>query len=163
MFRRLTIVTGVAIAFLTANVATADASEPRSNPRDEIKAVIKATQIAIANGASATELSEMLYAPDIIEVGEGEPGPKLGMKSAIAEVEAHWASLGPGGHKKCKLRLADYPGLASETTYASFVVLHCEPNPPALMEAQDIRCLYVWKKLPQGWRVVMFQWGIGTL
>jgi ketosteroid isomerase-like protein len=153
----------IALPFLIAVALFSGNSVAQSDPREEIRATIEATQIAIANGVSPAEFSRMLYSPDIIEVGEGLQDPTIGIENATTAVADHWASIGPEGLKNCELSLADYPGVFSETIYASFVVLRCKANPPKVMEAQNIRCLYVWKKLPQGWRVAMFQWGLGNL
>ncbi len=141
--------------------ATADAAAPSA--REEIKAALDAQYAAIVGGISAAKFAELLYTPDVVIVGEGDTGLKHGIKTAISELEAHWASLGPDGVKKCKVSLAEGPAVQSAKTYASFAVLHCEPNPPAVKEAGDFRVLYVWKKLPQGWRVALEQWGIGKL
>jgi ketosteroid isomerase-like protein len=145
----------------SASAATANAAEP--SPRDEIKAALDAQYAAILGGISAAKFAEMLYTPDVVIVGEGDTGLKHGIHTAISELEAHWASLGPDGVKKCRVSLAEGPAVHSAKTYASFAVLHCEPNPPAVKEAGDFRVLYVWKKLPQGWRVALEQWGIGKL
>ena len=155
------ILSGVAVAMLMSGAGSAAA--PKPTPREEIKAALEAQYAAIVGGISAPKFSEMLYAPDVIIVGEGDTGLKRGIESAAEEVAAHWASLGPGGVKKCKLALAEDAGVSSATTYASFGVLHCEPNPPTVKEAGDYRALYVWKKLPQGWRVELEQWGLGKL
>jgi hypothetical protein len=32
-----------------------------------------------------------------------------------------------------------------------------------MKEAMDFRTVYVWKKLPQGWRVALEMWGLGKL
>lgn len=158
------IVSGALIAVsLIAGAGAAAASAGGPSPRDEIKAGLDAQYAAILAGISAAKFAEMLYAPDVVIVGEGDTGLQRGIKTATAEVEAHWASLGPNGVKKCKISLADDTAIYSANTYASFGVLHCEPNPPATKQAGDYRVLYVWKKLPQGWRVALEQWGIGKL
>jgi hypothetical protein len=163
MSHHRTVSSALIVLLLIAGAGAAVADSVRPSPRDEIKAALDAQYAAILGGISAAKFAEMLYAPDVVIVGEGDKGLQHGIKTATADVEAHWASLGPDGVKKCKVSLANGPGVSSATTYASFGVLHCEPNPPASKEASDIRVLYVWKKLPQGWRVALEQWGIGKL
>jgi ketosteroid isomerase-like protein len=158
------ILIGLGTAVAIAGAAVADCGPTTPNPTAEIRATIDAFQAAVTRGESAAVAAELLFAPDVVMVGEGEAGTRRGIKIAIAEMEAHWAAMGPGGIQKCsKLQLADDTAVYSADTYASFLALHCEPNPPAVEAAQDVRVLYVWKKLPQGWRVALEQWGIGKL
>ena len=153
---------GVATAFLIAMTALG-ADPDKLDTRDQIKAKIAEVNAAVIGGKSPPEVTELLYAPDMIAIGEGEPEATRGIKAMTAGIEASWAASGPDGQKKCVLSLTDDAGVASADTYASFVTLHCEPNPPAVKEAMDIRAIYVWKRLPQGWRVVLEQWGVGKL
>lgn len=155
---------GLGTAIAIGGAAVADCRSTTPNPTAEIRAAIDAFQAAVTRGESAAAAAELLFAPDVIMVGEGEAGSRRGIKIAIAEMEAHWAAMGPGGIQKCaKLKLAEDTAVYSAETYASFLELHCEPNPPAVNEAQDVRMVYVWKKLPQGWRVALEQWGVGKL
>lgn len=158
------ILIGLGAAVAIAGAAVADCGPTTHNPTGEIQAAIDAFQAAVTRGESAAKAAELLFAPDVVMVGEGEAGSRRGIKIAIAEMEAHWAAMGPGGIQKCaRLKLAEDTAVYSAETYASFLELHCEPNPPAVSEAQDVRLIYVWKKLPQGWRVALEQWGIGKL
>ena len=162
MTRRLTAVFGVTTALLIA-VGTAGAEPSESSIRQEIEAAVDVIQAAVESGKSAATVAELLYTEDVVIVGEGGGPAVRGKQAALEEMEAHWASLGPGGVQRCKLALADDPGVASAETYASFFVLHCKPNPPVVEEHGDVRGIYVWKKLPQGWRVAIEQWGVGKL
>lgn len=143
--------------------AVVTVASPANGTLNEIKAAMNAVEAAVLGGESPAKVAELLYAPDVVMVGEGEANATRGMKAAVAALESHWASLGPDGQKHCKLRLTDEQAVASATTYAAFLVLHCEPNPPAMKEAMDFRTMYVWKKLPQGWRVALEMWGAGSL
>lgn len=163
MTRNRTMTGGVATALIIVAATVAVADAPEQTPREQIKAHVDAVQTAVMRGDSPAQVAQLLYAPDIIMVGEGEAGPTRGMKAAIKALEDHWASLGPDGQKHCTLSLGSDPGVGSATTYAAFVLLHCEPNPPTIKEPSDFRTVYVWKKLPQGWRVAIEQWGAGKL
>jgi uncharacterized protein YbdZ (MbtH family) len=152
---------GAAAALLAA--AAAGAGPEASETRHQIEAAVGKIQAAVQGGQSAAQVAELLYTNDIIIVGEGGAPAARGRQAALAAMEAHWASLGPDGVKRCKLALADDPGVASAETYASFFVLHCDPIPPSAEQIPDVRGIYVWKKTPHGWRVALEQWGIGKL
>ncbi|MBL8267628.1 hypothetical protein [Steroidobacter sp.] len=151
----------VTVALLLSTVVTSVAA--RADTLQEIKAEMATVETALMGGASPAKVAELLYAPDVVMVGEGEAGVTRGMKSAVQALEEHWAGLGPDGQKHCKLTLTGEQAVASATTYAAFLVLHCKPNPPATKEAMDFRTVYVWKKLPQGWRVAIEMWGVGKI
>lgn len=164
MTRVRQVLVGLVSAVAIAGTAVADCDSTTPNPTAEIRATIDAFQAAVTRGESAATAARLLFAPNVITVGEGEAGSRRGIETAIAEMTAHWAAMGPGGIQKCdKLKLAADTAVYSADTYAAFLELHCEPNPPAVNEAQDVRVLYVWKKLPQGWRVALEQWGVGKL
>jgi ketosteroid isomerase-like protein len=144
-----------------AAVADVD-SGTNSSPKEAVRRVMREADAAMASGAPAAKISAILYSSDVVIVGEGDKGAQRGMKAATADVEGFIASLGPNGGKSCKSESVD-PIVSSKNTYASFMLIHCDANPPTLPDAMDVRCLYVWKKLPQGWRVVLEQWGVGKL
>lgn len=150
-----------ALVIVPATVAFADVAGQTT--REEIRAHVDSVQAAVMRGASAAQVAQLLYAPDVLVVGEKEAVPTRGMQAATKAVEADWAGLGPDGQKRCILSLGSDPGVGSDTVYAAFVTLHCEPNPPTSQEVSDFRTLFVWKKLPQGWRVALEQWGTGKL
>jgi ketosteroid isomerase-like protein len=162
IFSRAFFIGAATTSFISCAVITA-ASPAGAGTLNEIKAAMNTVEAAVMGGESPAKVAELLYAPDVVMVGEGEANATRGMKAAVEALESHWASLGPDGQKHCKLRLTDEQAVASATTYAAFLVLHCEPNPPAVKEAMDFRTLYVWKKLPQGWRVALEMWGAGKL
>lgn len=152
---------GAAAAFLAMTGAEAGPAE--SQIRHQVAAAVDEIQAAVQGGKSAAQVAELLYTNDIIIVGEGGAPASRGKHAALAAMEAHWASLGPGGVRLCKLALADDPGVASAETYASFFVLHCDPVSPSAGQIPDVRGIYVWKKTPRGWRVALEQWGMGKL
>ena len=161
LIRRSRVIFGAAAMLLTATVAGAGTAE--SQTRHQVEAAVNEIQAAVAGGQSAAKVAELLYTNDIIIVGEGGLPAARGKQAALAAMEAHWASLGPDGVKRCKLALAKDPGVASAETYASFFVLHCDPMSPSAEQIPDVRGIYVWQKTPQGWRVALEQWGIGKL
>lgn len=135
----------------------------KADTLQEIKAAMATVETALMGGASPAKVAELLYAPDVVLIGEGEASVTRGLKAATTMLEEHWKGLGPDGQKYCKLSLSGEQAVSSSTTYAAFLVLHCKPNPPATKEAMDFRTVYVWKKLPQGWRVAIEMWGLGKI
>jgi hypothetical protein len=140
----------------SATTATADGT------RVEIARALQALEMALARGESATALSKMLYAEDDLLIGEGEDGSSRGMAATIKDYQEWIDSLGPGGTKGCKYTIVD-PVVASATTFSSFLQLHCKANPPVLPKDQDWRLMYVWKKQPEGWRVVLEMYVSGKM
>ena len=146
---------------LTASMlpgASAEAKETLTRAERKAQAAVWQTlqnvEVALQSGASAEKLVEMLYAENIVITEEPPVVNLRGTKQAIEGVQAFLDYLGPGGGKGCKYRLVE-PYVASATTFSSYLALNCSANPPTMKENLDLRLLYVWKKLPQGWRVVL--------
>ena len=150
----------VAAAWLVALSAgfiskSSSATTPNADAtRTEIEQALRAVEEVLARGDSATAMSKMLYAENDLIIGEGQDGSTRGMAATIKDVQEWMDSLGPGGTKGCKYTIVD-PVVVSATTFSSFVQLHCKANPPALPKDQDYRVMYIWKKRPEGWRVVL--------
>lgn len=140
----------------SATTATADGT------RVDIERALQTLEMALARGEGATALSKVLYAQDDLIIGEGEGGGARGMAATIKEYQEWIDSLGPGGTKGCKYTIVD-PVVASATTFSSFLRLHCKANPPVLPKDQDWRLMYVWRKQPDGWRVVLEMYVSGKM
>jgi ketosteroid isomerase-like protein len=155
--------TGVAIC-LAAGVSQAVLAAPPATDgtKAEIAATLHTLEKALARGDSATQISKLLYAEDDLLTGEGETGGTRGMAATIKDVQGWMDSLGPGGTKGCKYTIVD-PVVSSTTTFSSFLLLHCKANPPVLAKDQDLRMMYVWRKQPEGWRVVLEVYEEGKL
>jgi ketosteroid isomerase-like protein len=130
--------------------------------KEQIARALHSLEHALARGDSATEIAKMLYADDDVLTGEGEPGSTRGMADTIKDVQGWMDSLGPGGTKGCKYRIVD-PVVSSATTFSSFLLLRCKANPPVLKTDQELRMMYVWKKFPEGWRVVLEMYASGSM
>ncbi len=152
-----------ATAAVAASLAlVARPASAADSTRSQIEASIHKVEKALARGESAKVISKMLYAQDDLLTGEAEKGGTRGMAATIKDVQAWMDSLGPGGTKGCKYKLVD-PVVSSATTFSSFILLKCKANPPVLKEDQDLRMMYVWKKFPHGWRVVLEMYEPGKL
>jgi ketosteroid isomerase-like protein len=142
---------------------TSSATTPIADAtRTQIEHTLQALERALVRGDGATALSKMLYAENNLIAGEGEDGSTRGMDATIKDYQAWIDSLGPGGTKGCNYTIVD-PVVASATTFSSFLQLHCKANPPALPQDKDWRLMYVWKKQPEGWRVVLEMYVSGKL
>ena len=130
--------------------------------KEQIATALHSLEQALARGDSATQIANRLYASDDLLTGEGEPGSTRGMADTIKDVQGWMESLGPGGTKGCKYTIVD-PVVSSATTFSSFLLLRCRANPPVLKEDQVLRMMYVWKKLPEGWRVVLEMYAAGKM
>jgi hypothetical protein len=130
--------------------------------KEQIATALHSLEQALARGDSATQIANRLYASDDLLTGEGEPGGTRGMADTIKDVQGWMDSLGPGGTKGCKYTIVD-PVVSSATTFSSFLLLQCRANPPVLKEDQVLRMMYVWKKLPEGWRVVLEMYAAGKM
>ena len=148
-------------ALAVSVAAVVSAATQGSATRNEVQAAMDAFQAAVRSGQSAAQAAELLYTHDVIIVGEGGAPPSRGRPAAVAAMQAHWSSLGRDGVKRCNLSLSGDAAVASAETYASFFALHCDPVAPSSEHIEDIRGIYVWRKTPQGWRVVLEQWGVG--
>lgn len=142
----------------SSSAATPSADATRS----EIELALRTIEQALARGDSATVISKMMYSDNDRLTGEGQSGSTRQMAGTIKDFQEWLESLGPGGAKGCKFTIVD-PVVASSLTFASFVQLHCSANPPVLAKNQEYRVLYVWRKLPDGWRVVLEMYLSGRL
>jgi ketosteroid isomerase-like protein len=140
-------------AGVVPGMALANPPAAQAQSRAAVESVLRAVEAALARGDTAEKVTKMLYAEDIV-ITEDEPGSIRGLAAATQGVQGFIDSYGPGGGKGCKFTLVD-PAVASSTTFTSYLSLSCKANPPVLKENMDLRLLYSWKKLPQGWRVVL--------
>jgi ketosteroid isomerase-like protein len=135
------------------SIAQADQPAAPGQSRAAIEKVLHSVEAALARGDTAAQLTNMLYADNVV-ITEDDPGSMRGTAAAIKGVQDWLDSLGPGGGKGCKYGVIE-PTVESSTTFTSYLSLHCNANPPVLKEDMDLRMIYAWKKLPQGWRVVL--------
>lgn len=152
----------VATAFAICSTATCAAPPHEDATRAQIERALQTLEQALVRGDSATAVAKSLYAEDGLLTGEGETGSTRGMAATIKDVQGWMDSLGPGGTKGCKYTIVD-PVVSSPTTFSSFLLLKCKANPPVLVADQELRMMYVWKKLPEGWRVVLEMYESGNL
>jgi ketosteroid isomerase-like protein len=142
---------------MTARSADAVAAQAKA----EVAEALHRLEGAFEDGANGAKLAELLYADDVLMVGEGEPGSSRGIKTAASDTDDWIKSLGgPNGEKSCKYTIEE-PVVASRTTFTSFLLLTCKANPPALPQDQVLRMVYAWRKTAKGWRVELEMWAPG--
>lgn len=130
--------------------------------RSQIEFALRTIEQALSRGDSAAAISKMMYDENDRLTGEGQSGSTRQMAGTIKDFQEWLESLGPGGAKGCKFTIVE-PVVASSRTFSSFVQLHCSANPPVLPKDQEYRVLYVWRKEPEGWRVVLEMYLTGKL
>ncbi|MDB6105811.1 MAG: SnoaL-like protein [Gammaproteobacteria bacterium] len=142
------------LALATCGAAlSANQSAGKGTVRAAIENRLHSVEAALARGDSAENITRMLYADNVM-ITEDAPGSMRGTPAAIKGVQEWLDALGPGGAKGCKYGVVG-PTVESSETFSSYLSLHCRANPPVLKEDMDLRMIYVWQKLPQGWRVVL--------
>jgi ketosteroid isomerase-like protein len=152
MNTRAALIGSLALAACGAAVS-ADQSADKRTVRAAIEDKLRSVEGALARGDSADKIARMLYADNVV-ITEDAPGSMRGTAAAIKGVQEWLDALGPGGAKGCKYGVVE-PTVESSETFSSYLSLHCKANPPVLKEDMDLRMIYVWQKLPQGWRVVL--------
>jgi ketosteroid isomerase-like protein len=127
--------------------------------REEISASLGAAAAALARGASTEEFASLLYAEEIIVLGEGWPSAIRGLGAFMPQL----AIINDGWGKRPRLTFTLVePAVLGESTAASFTEVRCRPDLP---DAADIlyRVLYAWKRTERGWRVVLEWYSEGSV
>jgi ketosteroid isomerase-like protein len=127
--------------------------------REEISASLRAAAAALARGADTEEFAGLLYAEEIIVLGEGWPTAIRGLSSFMPQLSI--INQGWGKRPRLTFRLVE-PAVVGESAAASFTEVTCRPDLPG---AEDIlyRVLYVWKRTERGWRVVLEWYSEGSV
>jgi ketosteroid isomerase-like protein len=159
----IVLVSLLGIAGASGSIAVAFAAHhgSESSTKRQIEISVHQVEEAFERDESSTAVSHLLYADNVVLLGQDDQRAARGMQAAIDEVRDWKKSLGPGGMKTCRYTIVE-PAVASGTTFSSFMLLHCAPNPPVLPQGQELRMMYVWKKFPQGWRVQLEMWAPGN-
>jgi len=124
----------------------------------ELKAVLRETEVALARGASAEEILDMLYHDDVFVVGEGVERATRGRIDFASELEGlleFW-----GGAPKCSYEM-EGPILHSGSVAVTFVNFVCAGE--GQREDSVYRALYGWAETDLGWRIQLEMYGEGAL
>jgi hypothetical protein len=123
--------------------------------RAGIQKTIDETNVLLKRGASAQEIADVMYEPDLMIIGEGEKSLYRDLKSFMGPLATYVAD-----GTRCNLSIVD-PIRASGNLAVAFIFEHCAAA-KAGDKDEDARILYVFREGAKGWRVTMemFGWGI---
>jgi ketosteroid isomerase-like protein len=144
-----TIFCGIGVGGLPAAADTTAAGDTKS----QIVAALAAFTAALTRGDSVEQVTNLLYAKNVLIVEPGEP-PVRGIPATLKAMHAWEDSLGPGGVKDCNYKVID-PVIATARTFSSFLYMTCRTNGVTTKKDMELQLLYVWEKRPEGWRVVL--------
>lgn len=127
--------------------------------RAEIRTVLDRIETEFSQGADVYRLMPMWYAPDVVTMGEGDPGALRGLEAQIAKAAEVLSHLGP--RPRVRFRIDD-PIVAWGEAAAILIETEVLPDlPGSTTVAQTM--LTVWRRDPAGWRIVREMYVAGTL
>jgi uncharacterized protein DUF4440 len=129
-----------------------------SDVKGELDAVLRQAADALRAGASAAQFSALLYAPEILVVGEGWPRSIRGAEAFLPELESLVRDWGP--NPDLTFAIVD-PVIAGADMATTCIDVHVEPR-KAGAAAEKYRCMYAWKRSPAGWRVAAEMFTVGS-
>ncbi|MEL7897118.1 DUF4440 domain-containing protein [Vreelandella neptunia] len=141
------IIPGVAVASLAVGSSVVAADDT-----DTLSELFAAVENAVNNN-NGEEWAELMYADDVVVVGEGSEGALRGMDELMPTIESIIE-----GSESCSIRMDDAKVNGDQAW--SFADWTCQV---ADGEAFDVRTLYVWEKQDAGWRVTAEMYGFGTM
>lgn len=124
-----------------------------------IRAVLDSLSRAYLEGADPTVILDLMYEPDVIVVGEGEPGATRGIP--VLEEKARAISAAAGPHPKVFFSVC-MPIQACGDTAVTMVGAEIHPDLPDAEIAYS-RFLAGWRKGARGWRICMEMHAEGRL
>ncbi len=124
----------------------------------EIAEVLRGAADALLHGATAAEFASMLYAPDLIVVGEGWPRAIRGVQAFLPNLNALLQGWGPNAD--LTFRIVD-PVIAGESMATTLVDVHVAPK-GAMAAAEYYRVMYAWMRTTNGWRVAAEMYTSGS-
>ena len=127
----------------------------------EIQAVLAEVEAFTAQGriGEVRTFAELMYADDVLLVGEGDMAAVRGIQQAIARIAS---AVGDWGERaRLKFRLTE-PAVTSESIFSAMIDAECQPERPGA-EVIRYRLLAVWKRGPRGWRIAQEMFTSGSL
>ena len=127
----------------------------------EIQAVLAEVEAFTAQGriGEVRTFAELMYADDVLLVGEGDTAAVRGIQQAIARIAS---AVGDWGERaRLKFRLTE-PAVTSESIFSAMIDAECHPERPGA-EVIRYRLLAVWKRGPRGWRIAQEMFTSGSL
>ncbi len=130
-----------------------------SDIKTELGLVLRQAAEALRAGASASEFSRLLYASDLLVVGEGWPRAIRGVEAFLPDLEVLLRDWGP----KPELTFAIVDpvieaGGEVATTCVDVRVAAKKPDGAA----ESYRVMYAWRRTAAGWRVAAEMYTVGS-
>ncbi len=129
-----------------------------SEAKAELERLLKHAADALRAGAGAAEFSQLLYAPDLLVVGEGWPKSIRGISTFLPDLAALIEGWGPNADLTFAILDPVFEGGDVATT---FVEVYIAPTKP-IATPEYYRVIYAWKRTPSGWRVGGEMYTVGT-
>lgn len=129
-----------------------------SDLKTDLGAVLRQAADALRAGASATEFSRLLYAPDLVVVGEGWPRAIRGVGAFLPDLTALLDGWGPNAD--LTFSIVD-PVIGEGSAATTLVDVYVAPKKPAAT-AEYYRVVYAWKRIAAGWRVAAEMYTVGS-
>ena len=141
-------------------MTTMSGASVQSGNRSEAESVLQERfgrlSTMMAKGASAEELLEFLYWPEVVIAGEGLGKAYRGLEDLLPLAREYVAQMG----KDCTWTLSD-PIVSSGDVASSYVQVTCRyggEKPDA-----NYCALYVWQRRGSDWKVIHEQLCVGTM
>jgi ketosteroid isomerase-like protein len=129
-----------------------------SATKAELAGVLRHAADALRAGAGAGEFSELLYAPDLVVVGEGWPRAIRGVEAFLPDLAALLDGWGPNAD--LTFTIVD-PVFADGDVATTLVAVYVAPQKPTA-SAEHYRVVYAWKRTERGWRVAAEMYTVGS-
>ncbi len=129
-----------------------------NNIKIELSAALLKAADALRAGATAAQFAEILYAPDLVVVGEGWPRAIRGVEHFLTDLQALLDGWGPNAD--LTFSIVD-PVVADGAVASTLVDVSVAPKSPAAA-AEQYRVVYAWRRMPGGWRVATEMYTVGT-
>jgi len=129
-----------------------------SNIKSELSLVLRQAGDALRAGASASEFSQLLYAPDVLVAGEGWPRAIRGVEAFLPDLEALIRDWGPNPDLTFAIVDPVFAGGEVATTCVDVGVAPKKPD----ATAEHYRVMYAWRRTAVGWRVAAEMYTAGV-
>jgi len=129
-----------------------------SGMKAELARVLQQAGDALRAGASARQFAALLYAPDLVVVGEGWPRAIRGVEAFLPDLTTLLDGWGPNAD--LTFTIVD-PVLAGGDVATTLVDVYVAPK-QAGASAEHYRVVYGWRHAAPDWRVATEMYTVGT-
>jgi hypothetical protein len=129
-----------------------------SDAKAEFATVLRTAADALRRGADAAEFGALLYAPELVVVGEGWPRSIRGFAAFKPDLAALLESWGPNPDLTFNIVDPVIGGRDSATTIADVFVAPKKATDPG----EHYRVMYAWIRTGRGWRVAVEMYTVGS-